>query len=138
MELSDEQKQRILKEERQRLAEEQYRTQVRRELRSRTDSAAPVVKKSNTLRNVLIFVYAFIAILAVVMALIGFGRLRPEHRQSAVPSVVSSTTTETANRPSPLSPPPPRELTTAQIAIIDAERGYSAMKAFLEKRRRTC
>ncbi len=36
MELSDEQKRRILEEEEQRLAEEQYRAQVRRELQSQT------------------------------------------------------------------------------------------------------
>jgi hypothetical protein len=40
MELSDEQKQHILEEEQQRIAAEEYRTQVRRELLDRTDATA--------------------------------------------------------------------------------------------------
>jgi hypothetical protein len=114
-ELSEEQKQRILEEERQRLAEEQYRAQVRQQLRS-TENAAPVEGKSHTLRKVLIFVGAFVAILAVVMV-IGFSRSSTTHPQSVVAtSVAPSNSAEAGTRPSPLSPPPPQKLTTAQIA----------------------
>ena len=42
MELSDEQKKRILEEEQQRIAEEQYGAQVRRELQKQTGIATPV------------------------------------------------------------------------------------------------
>jgi hypothetical protein len=58
VELSEEQQQLILEEEQQRLAEEQIQTQVRRQLRSRVASDTPVEAKSNTLRNVLIFLGA--------------------------------------------------------------------------------
>jgi len=115
MELSDEQKRRIVEEEKQRLAEEQYRAQVRRELAGRTENATPLAVKSNTLRNVLIVIGAFVAIGAVVM-LIGFSGLKTEPPHAAVTSVTTPTTSEVTNRPSPLSPPPPQKLTTAQIA----------------------
>jgi S1-C subfamily serine protease len=125
MELSDEQKQRILQEEQQRLAEEQYREQVRRELQSQTNSAAPVGTKSNSLATVLILVGALIAICALVMV-IRFTRQGPVASQSttassrtepSAASVTPLTSTAPANKgPSPLSPPPPQELTTAQIA----------------------
>jgi len=77
MELSDEQKQRILAEEQQRLAEEQYRAHVRRELQSQGGAAADpalahVPTRTNTTRNVLIFVGALVAIVVGIVALIGF------------------------------------------------------------------
>ena len=53
MELSDEQKKRILEEEQARLAEEQYRAQVRRELRQQTKTVAPVPAMYNKLVLVL-------------------------------------------------------------------------------------
>ncbi len=115
MELSEDQKKRILEEEQARIAEERYRAQVRGELQSQTDSPAPFEAKSKTVRNVLMFVGAFVVIWALAMVL-RFSRLGAEHPQSAVALVTPSTPTDTANRPSPLSPPPPQKLTTAQIA----------------------
>jgi S1-C subfamily serine protease len=116
MELSDEQKQRILDEERQRLAEEQYRGQVRRELQNQSAAAsavAPIQKKSNTTRNAVILVGA-IVILGMI-ALIGLPQLKRDIKQPTVESSPTKTVAP-ADRPSPLSPPPPQKLTTAQIA----------------------
>jgi hypothetical protein len=128
MELSDEQKQRILQEEKQRLAEEQYRAQVRQQLQSGTDSPRPTEasrassaatsgRRSNILsvRSALIFVGTLVALLAVSSLSVGYLHWSG-HPQSAVAAATSSTTLETADKPSALIPPPPQELTTAQIA----------------------
>jgi hypothetical protein len=115
MELSPDHKQRILEEEQERLAEEEYRTQVRRELQTKTDTPFPVPAKSNTVRNVLIFVAAFVSLWAIVMV-IGSARLKTDRPQSAESMAQPSAAVASSNRPSPLSPPPPQKLTTAQIA----------------------
>ena len=51
MELSDEDKKRILEEEQRRLAEEQFRAEVRRGLVSGTGAADSLPAKSKTLRQ---------------------------------------------------------------------------------------
>lgn len=117
MELTDEQKQRILEEERQRLAEEQYRVQVRRELENQNTVVVPVSttvpNKPNNTRRVAIMVGA--VLLLTIAAIIGLSQLKRETRSPTVrPDATKSIAP--ADRPSPLSPPPPQELTTALIA----------------------
>ncbi len=114
MELSDEQKQRIHEEEHQRLAEEQYRAQVRRELQTRTNAAAPSLTKSLAPRSIAIGAAVFL----LIAALIGYSFFRssPKQQSSTEGSMPATTTALPSNRPSPLSPPPPEKLTTAQIA----------------------
>jgi len=118
MELSDEQKQRILEEERQRLAEEEYRAQVRRDLQNQTGTVAPIPipAKSNMLRSVLIVAGGFVLLCAGVFMI---GHLRRSVPKSAPPAPTSSVETkgtDKSDRPSPMAPPPPAKLTTAQIA----------------------
>ena len=83
MSLTDEQKARILEEEKQRLAEDQYREQVRQELKvperpSTPPSVAPPVPvkappaNSHTTRNILAFIGTVVALCAVYL-LIGNG-----------------------------------------------------------------
>lgn len=121
MELSDEQKQRILQEEQARLAEEQYRAQVRRDLQRRTGAAAvptvaPIPAKSNMLRSVLIVACIFVVLCAGVLMI---GHLRQAGSKSTPPPPASSVETngkEESDRPSPMAPPPPAKLSTAQMA----------------------
>jgi hypothetical protein len=117
MELSDEQKKRILEEEQQRLAEERYREQVRRELQNHSaavaPAATPIQTKSNAARNA--FIVVGILVILCIVALIGISQLKRETRQPTTESTPAKTVAP-SDRPSPLSPPPPQKLTTAQIA----------------------
>jgi S1-C subfamily serine protease len=108
MELSDDQKQRILQEEEQRLAEEQYRAQVRHELQAQDGSATPHKPQPNTTRNVLIAACAVVALLVVVLVSV---RHRPS--TGGVPNAVGVQTKGPSDKPSPL---PPAKLSTVQIA----------------------
>jgi Trypsin-like peptidase domain/emp24/gp25L/p24 family/GOLD len=120
MELSDEQKQRILEEEKQRLAEEEYRARVRRELQSQGGSApapaiAPTPTRSKVTRNVLVFVGAFVVIVGII-ALIGLSQFKTGRKQSTADATTEVKAAAPSDKPSPVSPPPPLKLTTAQIA----------------------
>ena len=109
MELSDEQKQRILQEEKARLAEEQYRAQVRRDLQSQDGGPTPVRPQTKTTRNILIAVGAVVLVLVGVLVTVS-------HRPSAggIPDAGTPTKSlEKLEKPSPL---PPAKLSTAQIA----------------------
>jgi S1-C subfamily serine protease len=121
MELSDEQKKKILEEEQQRIAEEQYRAQVRRELQGQTGTdaspkMASVSAKSPTTKN-LLTVGALAAIVAIV-AVIVFLQFKSgtKQRPAAETSLPLRTATGLSDRPPSLSPSPPQQLTTAQIA----------------------
>ena len=117
MQLSDEEKKRILEEEQQRLAEEQFRAEVRRGLVSGTGAVGAVPAKSKTLRIVLIALGVLYAVFVVLVVIVkhpfptGSHSVTPMAESGAQPTQAS-----TADRPSPLSPPPPTTLTTAQIA----------------------
>ncbi len=122
MELSDEQKKRILEEEHHRLAEEQYRAQVRQDLRGKVDGPTPTAsltpQKSNITKPLLLVAAAVVVLLCVWI----FASGRFSHAvQSSTPVSATGTTPEstpasTAIKPSPTTPPPPQKLTTAQIA----------------------
>jgi S1-C subfamily serine protease len=125
MELSDEQKKRILDEEQQRLAEEQYRAQVRRELQSQAGTgtaAAPAMApaqattRSNTLRNVLIV--AGVVVVLILVVVLSSRQPGSKSNTATVFPALDTKTGEKSDRPSPLSPPPPTKLTTAQIADL--------------------
>lgn len=117
-ELTDEQKQRILDEERQRIAEEQYRSQVRRELENQNVVTAPLpvasVNKSHGNTGKAAIVVGAVILIAIA-AIISLSQLKRSTNQAAVGSAATKTAAPT-DRPSPLSPPPPQKLTTAQIA----------------------
>jgi hypothetical protein len=115
MDLSEDRKQRILEEERHRLAEEEYRLQVRLELRNATESTAPVKVRSDSFRNVLIFVGAFVAV-TTVAALIRFFPSSAGSAQATETASIISARALGSGRPSPLPLPPPQKFTTAQIA----------------------
>src|SRR5208283_345533 len=117
MELSNEQKQRILGEEQQRLAEEQYRAQVRKDLQSRTGAAAvptvaPIPSKSNMLRFVLIVACIFVVLCAGVFMIVHLRQTGSKSTPPAPASSVETNGTERSDRPSPMAPPPPAKLTT--------------------------
>jgi S1-C subfamily serine protease len=114
MELSDEQKKRILEEEQQRIAAEQYRAQVRRDLESRTVSASPVPAKSSALKYVLIG-SGVVAVLCVGI-LIGVRRQSSDQGASSSSKAVSGAQEQPAGKSEKPSPIPPAKLTTAQIA----------------------
>jgi|ERR1017187_273000 hypothetical protein len=95
MELSDKQKQRILEEERQRLAEEQYRAQVHRDLQTRTtgsvgpDSSAgnqplPATKGGVGKKAVRFFI---LAVLVGILALLWVVRSSQNGSEPYAPSV---------------------------------------------------
>jgi len=114
MELSDEQKKRILEEEQQRIAAEQYRAQVRRDLESRTVSASPAPAKSSTLKYVLIG-SGVVAVLCVGI-LIGVRRQSSDQGASSSSKAVSGAQEQAAEKSEKPSPIAPAKLTTAQIA----------------------
>jgi len=126
MELSGEQKKRILEEEQARLAEEHYRAQVRRELQESTGTGAPLAPapalvppaKSSISRNVVASALVLLAVCAVVLLIVNLRRNTNKAPSSTATSVstIQSETGEKSDRPSLLSPPPPTKLTTAQIA----------------------
>jgi S1-C subfamily serine protease len=118
--LSEEHKQRILQEERQRLAEEQYRAQVRRDLQAQNAGAAPVLAPirssagANNIRNVSLVVGVL-----VVVGVIAFFALRSKNAltpQSSTGTSAPERIARASAKPSPAGPPPPEKLTTAQIA----------------------
>lgn len=111
MELSDEQKQRILEEEQARLAEERYREQVRLELKSKTGTAPSASRTASTLKYVLVGLG--VAVVLCVGILIGVRRQSVVESTPGPSSAVSSTQTKGTEKPSPLPPP---KLTTAEIA----------------------
>jgi hypothetical protein len=126
MELSDEQKRRILEEEQQRLAQEQYREQVRRELRTYqppvSPPAEPKPRKSNPIRAGLLLVAG---VLALCAALLMIGRLAHQGKPSESASIAPAASPdrgqsfaemERSLRESALRPTPMPTLTTAQIA----------------------
>jgi hypothetical protein len=99
MELSDDQKKRILEEEQQRLAEEQYRTQVRQGLRNptATNQASAVAAQSrddpkrrrNYTRPLLLIILAIVAIVWT-----GRNSFRSAPLEDYAPSVIVSKHTE--------------------------------------------
>src|SRR5947209_5275575 len=104
MELSDEKKKRIQDEEQQRLAEEQYRAQVRRELQSQagTGTAAaaviapdPPTTRLNTFRSVLIVAGVVALVLVVIVSL---RQPRSKSNTATVPSAVVTRTEEKSDR----------------------------------------
>jgi S1-C subfamily serine protease len=117
MELSDEDKKRILEEEQRRLAEEQFRAEVRRGLVSGTGAADSLPAKSKTLRAVLITLGVVLAVCVVLFVIVNHRVPAGSHSvTSTADSAAQPAQPETADRPSALSPPPPTTLTTAQIA----------------------
>ena len=114
MELSDEQKKRILEEEQQRIAAEEYRTQVRRDLESRTVSGSPVPAKTGILKYVLIAL-GIVAVLCVGI-LVGVRRQSSDQGASSPPKTVSGAQEQVAAKSEKPSPIAPAKLTTAQIA----------------------
>jgi hypothetical protein len=114
MELSDQQKKRILEEEEQRIAAEEYRTQVRRDLESRTVSAGPKLAKSSVLKYVLIAL-GIVAVLCVGI-LIGVRRQSSDQSASGPSKIVSGAQEKAADKSEKPSPTAPAKLTTAQIA----------------------
>jgi hypothetical protein len=109
MELSDDQKKRILEEEHQRLAEEQYRTQVRQELHDRpaaTNPTTPVVeppktpKRHDPISTLLTALLVIVLVIAGSLALIGIiGVIGRKLKTNAseepyAPSVVATKHTE--------------------------------------------
>ena len=117
MELSDEQKRRILAEEEARqLAEEEYRAQIRRELTRKGNPASSPRRKSSTLRKILLLGGSFVAVLIAANAFVAY---RTSHVVSSPPvSVDSSQTTSSSGPPSRVKPCVPSTLTTAQIAKL--------------------
>jgi S1-C subfamily serine protease len=114
MELSDEQKKRILEEEQRRIAEEKYRTQVRLDLESRNGNTNPVPTKSSALKFVLT-ASGIVAVLCVGI-LIGVRRQSSDQVTSGPSKAASGAqniATEQLEKPSPTTP---AKLTTAQIA----------------------
>jgi hypothetical protein len=114
-ELSEEQKQRILDEERRRHAEEQFRTQVRMDLQKNSTTAVKPPQPKNN-RNIFIIVGVAVALLAIVLVVV---LTHSNSRPQAPTSTAAMTSSVPSDRPSPLPPalpPPPQKLTTAQIA----------------------
>src|ERR1035441_5277720 len=111
MELSDEEKQRILQEEQARLAEERYREQVRRELKIQAGITPSSSRTASTLKYVLVAVGVAVVLCAGI--LIGVRRQSVTESTSRPSSAVSGIQTKGAEKPSPLPPP---KLTTAEIA----------------------
>src|SRR6185295_16124670 len=124
MELSDEQKKRILEEEKARLSEEQYRVHVRRELQGSAVSAAfaPAPEVPSPLKAIfsgkVILCVVVIAVCAVVLAIGGPRRDSSEAPSNTSVATIQSSAGENSDRPSPLIPVPPAKLTTAQIAEL--------------------
>jgi hypothetical protein len=98
MELSDQQKKRILEEEQQRLAEEQYRTQVRQELQNRTaatNPTSPVVEPpkipkrggDKTLATVLLVTLGAIVALVIIIRI---SNSKPASEEPYAPSVIAT------------------------------------------------
>jgi hypothetical protein len=114
MELSDDQKKRILEEERQRMAEEEYRTQVRRDLESRTVSGSPAPAKTSALKYVLIAL-GIVAVLCVGV-FIGVRRQSSDQGTSAPSKAISGSREQAADGSEKPPPIAPAKLTTAQIA----------------------
>jgi len=114
MELSDEQKKRILEEEQQRIAAEEYRTQVRRDLESRTVSGSPAPAKSSALKYVLIALG--IVVTLCVGILIGVRRQSSDQGSSDPSKAASGVRERAAEKSEKPSPIAPAKLTTAQIA----------------------
>lgn len=113
-ELSDEQKQRILEEERRRHAEEQFRTQVRMDLqKNSTATVKPPQPKSN--RNIFIVAGVAVGLLVVVLAVV-LTQSKSSQPQAPTTSTAPVKSSVPSDRPSPLPPLPPQKLTTAQIA----------------------
>jgi S1-C subfamily serine protease len=114
MELSDEQRKRILEEEQQRIAAEEYRTQVRRDLEGRAVSASPVPAKTSALKYVLIAL-GIVAVLCLGI-FIGVRRQSSDQGASSPPKMVSGAQEQAAAKSEKPSPIAPAKLTTAQIA----------------------
>lgn len=136
MELSDEQKRRILEEEQQRLAEEQYREQVRRELLNKAVSTNPTFPtsppvpvapiESKTGRNIVLFVLVVVGLCVGVLLIGNLRHAADSTRQggtdagsAAVPEGTKPSWFEAQKRKMieqayGLTPSP--KLTTAQIA----------------------
>ncbi len=114
MELSDEQRKRILEEEQQRIAAEEYRTQVRRDLEGRAVSASPVPAKTSALKYVLIAL-GIVAVLCLGI-FIGVRRQSSDQGASSPPKTASAAQEQAAAKSEKPSPIAPAKLTTAQIA----------------------
>ena len=114
MDLSEEQKRRIIEEEQQRLAEEQFRMQARRELRTQANGS----QKSKITKPLILALAAVVVLLcAWIFASGRFSHSVPSSTPvSGTGTTTDSTPASTAIKPSPTSPPPPQKLTTAQIA----------------------
>ena len=115
MELSDEQKKRIREEEQARLAEEQYRAQVRRELQNRAGVTPLVAPKSSTLKWLLILAGIVVAVCAGAWIL---GQLHQPGRESGSGGSATGSSEHPKGAENPVKPSPlaPTKLTTAQIA----------------------
>jgi hypothetical protein len=115
MELSDEQKKRILEEEQARLTEELYRAQVRRELQIQAGATPSGSEKSNALKSVLVFAGIVVAVSAGAWVI---GHLRQPGRHSASGTSATASGEQPKGVQNPLKPSPvaPTKLTTAQIA----------------------
>ena len=92
MSLSAEHRERILEEEKQRLAEEQYREQVRRELASQRSAAPstapasptpPIAAKSHLMRNALTFIGLMIGLWALCLVIFNGMEYLNRHRTDA-------------------------------------------------------
>jgi S1-C subfamily serine protease len=117
MTLTDEQKKRILEEEDQRLAEEQYRAQVRQELQNRVASPAVAPQKSSITKPLLLVAAAIVVLLcAWIFASRRFSHAVPSSAPVSATGTTESTPASASTKPSPTVPPQPQKLTTAQIA----------------------
>src|ERR1035437_5663386 len=113
MDLSDEQKKRILEEEQARLAEEQYRAQVRRELQNQTGAAAPAPLKSNAARLGLTVIGIVVLICAGIFVAVNH---QSSNGSAYSPPTATTATAKGAGSSDKPSPAAPVKLSTAQIA----------------------
>ena len=117
MELSPEHKERILEEEKQRIAEEQYRAQVRQQLADEaltsksTSSDGTTSPKSERKRSVLPLALLFLGITIVVLGIVF---LFPKTNISAPAATSETPIAKTPNQKG--QPTVPEKFTTAQIA----------------------
>jgi len=113
MALSDEEKNRILEEEKARLEEEQYRAQVRRELQNQSRPAAQAPANSRTLR----LAFVVVGIIAVLCAgfFVSLGH-RSIKSTASGPSNAAPTPVKGLGPFDKPSPVIPAKLSTAQIA----------------------
>lgn len=119
MELTEEQKARIQQEELQRIAEEQYRQQVRRQLEGQAGATSAVPPKSGSPMKVLFGIVAIMIVLCSGVILISKRRpaeATPPPSGSASVGLVPAK----VEKPSPTQPAAPVPMTTAQIAEMAA------------------